>query len=71
MWAAVRQLTGHRQVPAAIEGVNAQSLNDHYASISNDPDYTPTYLNGGSSAHLTTSAQQPLAWTNCQRGSLD
>lgn len=41
MWAAVRQLTGHRQVPAAIEGVNAQSLNDHYASISNDPDYTP------------------------------
>jgi len=24
MWAAVRQLTGRRQVPAAIEGVNAE-----------------------------------------------
>jgi len=39
MWAAVTQLTGHRQVPVAIEGISAQSFNEHYASISTDPDY--------------------------------
>jgi len=39
MWAAVRQLTGRRQVPAAIEGISAQAFNEHYASISTDPDY--------------------------------
>ena len=38
MWAAVRQLTGRRQVPAAIEGISAQAFNEHYASISTDPD---------------------------------
>ena len=44
MWAAVRQLTGRRQVPAVIEGVNADALNKHCASISTDPDYvTPRY----------------------------
>jgi len=39
MWAAVRQLTGRRRAPAVIEGINAQALNEHYASISTDPDY--------------------------------
>ena len=58
-----------RQVLAAIEGINAQAFNEHYASISTDPDYiTPrrkssacqsssVYIpNGGSSVHLTTYA---------------
>jgi len=41
MWTAVRQLTGRQQEPAAIDGINAQSLNDHYAAISTDDRYTP------------------------------
>ena len=39
MWAAVRQITGRRQVPVPIEGISAQAFNEHYASISTDPDY--------------------------------
>jgi hypothetical protein len=41
MWAAVRQLTGRQQEAATVDGITAESLNDHYAAISTDPDYTP------------------------------
>jgi len=43
MWAAVRKLTGRHQIPADIEGVPAQSINDHYAAISTDPCYTSAH----------------------------
>ena len=36
MWTAVRQLTGRKQEPAAVDGINAELLNDHYAAISTD-----------------------------------
>ena len=52
MWAAVKQLTGRKQIVGAIDCVNAATLNAHYAAISTDPDYnTPTYK---------LSASQPL-----------
>jgi len=41
MWKAVKQLTGRRQETAVVEDVTAESLNNHYASISTDQSYTP------------------------------
>jgi len=40
MWAVVHKLTGRHHEPADIEGVTAESLNDHYAAISTDLCYT-------------------------------
>ena len=40
LWAAVRQLTGRRQEVGRVDGVSADSLNDHYARISTDACYT-------------------------------
>ena len=40
MWAAVRELSGRRAKASHMEGATADSLNEHYASISTDPDYT-------------------------------
>jgi len=40
MWAAVRQLTGRTRDIQAAKGINAETLNNHYALISIDPDYT-------------------------------
>jgi Reverse transcriptase (RNA-dependent DNA polymerase)/Endonuclease/Exonuclease/phosphatase family len=41
MWEAVRKLTGKHHEAAVVDGITAESLNDHYASISNDLSYTP------------------------------
>ena len=44
MWAAVRQVTGHCQDTAVVDGVSAESLNAHYANISTDANYqAPLY----------------------------
>jgi len=40
MWAAVRQLTGRQPNVASVDGVTAETLNDHYAAISTDNNYT-------------------------------
>jgi len=41
MWTAVRQLTGHQhQQPPVVDGVTAESLNDHYPAISTDSTYS-------------------------------
>ena len=40
VWAAVRQMTGRDRHEAVIDGVDAHSLNVHYASISTDHQYT-------------------------------
>jgi hypothetical protein len=40
MWAAVRKLTSRQHEPSEVEGVTAESLNDHYAAISADYSYT-------------------------------
>jgi len=40
MWAAIRQLTGSARVTPVAEGISAETLNNHYAFISTDPDYT-------------------------------
>jgi len=87
MWAAVKQLTGRKQVAGAIDGVNAATLNAHYAAISTDPDYnTPTvphiscllasllhttYLSGRSSKHSIPCDLQLRVLTHCQPGSYD
>jgi len=43
LWATVRQLTGRQQDEgAAVDGVTAESLNDHYAAISSDDSYSYT-----------------------------
>ena len=44
MWAAVRQLTGRRQEARVVAGITAESLNEHYAAISTDANYTPPLL---------------------------
>ena len=40
MWAAVRQLTGRQQRVGPIDGITAESLNNHYAAISTDLIYS-------------------------------
>jgi hypothetical protein len=44
MWAAVRKLTGRQQEPTVVDGVSAESLNDHYAAISTDHSYSTPFL---------------------------
>ena len=39
MWAAVRRLTGHQQPVARVDGITAETLNQHYAAVSSDPHY--------------------------------
>jgi len=39
MWDAVRHVTGRKDKAVEIEGINAETLNRHYASISTDPHY--------------------------------
>ena len=41
LWAAVRQFTGRPQSTGLVDNVSADSLNQHYASISSDSDYQP------------------------------
>jgi len=41
MWAAVRQLTGRSQTIDVVDGITAESLNQHYACISTDVEYRP------------------------------
>jgi len=84
MWAAVKQLTGRKQVAGAIDGVNAATLNAHYAAISTDPDYnTPTHKLSASQPltpyisewevfkALDTCDLQLLVMTRCRPGSYD
>ena len=40
VWAAVRELTGRKRQVAVVDGITAQSLNDHYAAISTDSQYS-------------------------------
>ena len=40
MWAAVRRLTGRQQKAGVVDGIDAESLNGHYAAISTDVSYT-------------------------------
>jgi len=44
MWACVRRLTGKNQNFDRVEGINAESLTDHYSQISTDRDYTPSRI---------------------------
>ena len=39
MWAAVRRLTGRQQLEARVDGITAETLNQHYAGVSSDPQY--------------------------------
>jgi len=39
IWKAVRELTGRERQPCIVAGVSAESLNNHYASISTDTQY--------------------------------
>ena len=54
MWAAVRQLTGRRQEAGIVAGITAESLNEHYAAISTDANYTPPLLK-----HSTATSSHP------------
>ena len=44
MWEAVRRLNGRRPKACFVDGVTADSLNAHYASISTDPKYIEPHL---------------------------
>jgi len=39
MWAAVRRLTGRQQLEARADGITAETLKQHYAGVSSDPQY--------------------------------
>ena len=39
MWVAVKQITGYKRQPVVVDGVDAHSLNQHYATISTDQQY--------------------------------
>jgi len=39
MWDAVRHVTGRKDGAVEIDGINAETLNRHYESISTDPHY--------------------------------
>jgi len=84
MCAVVRQLTGRKQIVGAFDGVNAATLNAHYAAISTDPDYnTPTHKLSASQSFTTfisewevfkaldTLRLQLLVLTHCRPGSYD
>ena len=44
LWGTGRQLTGRKQDEgAAVDGVTAESLNDHYTAISTDHSYAPPH----------------------------
>ena len=43
VWAAFRQLTGKRRESGPVEGVDAESLNQHYARISTDAAYSTPF----------------------------
>lgn len=44
LWSCVRRLTGKRQNTYHVEGITAQSLNEHYCKISTDCRYRPPLL---------------------------
>ena len=44
LWAAVKKLTGRRQHAGPVDGITAEQLNNHYARISTDSQYTPPAL---------------------------
>ena len=51
LWATVRQLTGRKHDDSvAVDGITAESLNDHYAAISSDHGYTKDWLHCTSSS---------------------
>jgi len=53
MWTAVRQLTGRQHQQPVVDGVTAESLNDHYAAISTDSTYSqPTRKQPSTSTEL-------------------
>jgi len=83
MWDAVRVITGRRQELPAVEGVTAESLNQHYVKISTDAHYQqPKYKTAVTQSFdecrymsdwnmfriLDSLPTQPLVWTICRRG---
>ena len=54
MCAAVRQLTGRRQEAGVVAGITAESLDEHYAAISTNANYTPPLLK-----HSTSTSSHP------------
>jgi len=44
LWAAVRKLTGRRQQAGPVDGITAEQLNNHYAGISTDIQYSQPAL---------------------------
>ena len=47
MWVCVRRLTGKNQNFDRVEGISAESLNDHYSQISTDRDQCRIKPSGG------------------------
>ena len=66
MWAAVRQLTGRRQTIDAVEGISAESLNQHYTGISTD---RGNYLSDYNSAKLQDLKGSKATTQSDKRGS--
>ena len=85
MWDAVRKLTGRQQEFPDIDSINAESLNNHYATISTDLNYTAPvsslrYVqyrrvsmlpNTRFLKHLTNYDHPPPDWMKYQLGFLD
>jgi len=78
------QLTGRQQTTAGVDGITAETLKEHYATVSTDPLYVaptrkqlathtntpPEYVSEWEVFHMLASAnRQSLDFTDYQRGS--
>lgn len=83
IWTAVRKLTGGSHNEADCAGIDAESLNQHYSTISTDSRYSPpvrkqsadtaesSFTNAKCSIYLITSVIQQLDWMDFQLGFSD
>jgi len=53
MWPEYRQLTGRKQKVNVVDGITAESLNQHYAAISTDSTYKPQTSKQTAEANVT------------------
>ena len=81
MWAEYRQLTGRKQKVNVVDGITAESLNQHYAAISTESTYQPPTRKQTAEANVTEVVSEsasstafvrlPQVWISYRPGSYD
>jgi len=66
MWAAVRHLTGRQQSVARVDGITAETLNQHYARVSSDLQYVaPNRKQSTDEDNVSVSGRFSELWIRC------